>query len=83
MPAEERLWDLIMEWRLYTRYRIRPEYAAIAPPGRVNILLNKVRELSDYIYGKHSYRVEELAEAHHLLHRFLVPPYADRPMVDG
>jgi hypothetical protein len=83
MPAEERLWDLVMEWRLYTRYRIRPEYAAIASPGRVNILLNKVRELSDYIYGKPGYRIEELAEAHHLLHRFLVPPYTDRPMVDG
>ncbi len=83
MPAEERLWDLVWEWRLYTRYRIRPEYAAVAPAGRVEILLNKVRELSDYIYGKHAYRVEELAEAHHMLHRFLVPPYTERPIVDG
>ncbi len=83
MPAEERLWDLIFEWRLYTRYRIRQEYAAIAPPGRVEILANKILELSDYIYGKHAGSIEELAEAHHALHRFMVPPYYPEPMVDG
>lgn len=83
MPAEERLWDLVWEWRLYTKYRIRPEYAAVAPAGRVEILVNKVRELSDLIHGKRAYRVEELAEAHHLLHRFLVPPYTPSPVVEG
>jgi hypothetical protein len=83
MPAEDRLWDLVWEWRLYTKYRIRHEYAATAPVGRVEILLNKVRELSDHIYGKHAYRVEELAEAHHTLHRFLVPPYAPKPLIEG
>lgn len=83
MPAEERLWDLVWEWRMYTRYRIRPEYAAQAPPGRVDALLNKAMELSDYIYGSHCLRMEELAETHHMLHRFLVPPYTDSPAVEG
>lgn len=83
MPAEERLWDLIWEWRLYTKYRIRPEFAATAPAGRVNILLNKVRELSEHIYGKDACQIEELAEAHHMLHRFLVPPFTQRPVVEG
>lgn len=83
MPAEERLWDLVWEWRLYTKYRIKPEFAAIAPSGRVEILINKVRELSDLIYGKRAYRVEEFAEAHHTLHRFLVPPYARSPAIEG
>jgi hypothetical protein len=83
MPAEERLWDLVWEWRMYTKYRIRPEYAAVAPAGRVNTLLNRVRELSDHIYGRHAFRIEELAETHHVLHRFLVPPYTDRAAIDG
>lgn len=83
MPAEERLWDLVLEWRLYTRYRIKPEYAAEAPPGRVEILLNKVRELSDHIFGKRAYRIEELAEAHHVMHRFLVPPFTQTPVIEG
>lgn len=83
MPAEERLWDLVWEWRLYTQYRIKPEYSAEAPPGRVDILLNKVCELSNFIYGGKNYRIEELAEAHHVLHRFLVPPFTPRPAVEG
>jgi hypothetical protein len=83
MPAEERMWDLVWEWRLYTKYRIKPEYAAEAPPGRVEILVNKVRELSDHVFGKQTYQIEELAEAHHLLHRFLVPPFRLSPAVEG
>lgn len=83
MPAEERLWDLVWEWRLYSKYHIRPEYAAPAPPGRVDALLNQVRDLSHQVFGAPGYRVQELAEAHHLLHRFLVPPYQAAPAVDG
>ena len=83
MPAEERLWDLVWEWRLYTQYRIKPEFAAEATAGRVEILLNKVCELSNFIYGGKNYRIEELAEAHHVLHRFLVPPFTPRPAVEG
>lgn len=82
MPAEERSLDLVFEWRLYSKYRIKPEYAATAPPGRVDVILNKVSELSDLVYGEH-YQVEELAEAHHMLHRFLVPPIAMSPVADG
>jgi len=84
MPAEERLWDLVWEWRLYSRYRIRPEYAAAAPPGRVEAVLNQLSALSDQVFGPSSAdQVQVLAEAHHLLHRFLVPPFADRAVVDG
>jgi hypothetical protein len=85
MPAEERLWDLVWEWRLYTKYRIKPEYAAVAPRGRVNVLLNQVRTLSERIYSnpKKQILIEHLAEAHHMLHRFTVPPYVPKPVVDG
>jgi hypothetical protein len=83
MPAEERLWDLVWEWRLYSTYRIKPEYAAAAPLGRVDELLNQVRGLSELVFGKRYYHVGELAEAHHMLHRFLVPPHQSRPAVEG
>ena len=82
MPAEERLWDLVWEWRMYSKHRIKPEYAAKAPAGRMNVLLNQVRNLSNHIY-KRTYQIEELAEAYHLLHRFLVKPYATQSSVDG
>jgi hypothetical protein len=80
--AEERLWDLVCEWRLYTKYRIRPEYAAEAPPGRAEMLLNQVHDLAGHIF-KRVYRIEALAEAHHVLHRFLVPPLTQSPAVEG
>ena len=85
MPADERMWDLVWEWRLYTKYRIKPEYAAQAPPGRVEILVNKVRELSDHVFSKRGRTVgiEVLAEVHHVLHRFLVPPFSQSPAVEG
>jgi hypothetical protein len=82
MPAEERLWDLVWEWRMYSKHRIKPEYAAKAPAGRIDILLNQVRALSDHIYN-YAYPLEDLAEAYHLLHRFLVPPYAAKSSADG
>ncbi|WP_143735098.1 hypothetical protein [Methylocaldum sp. 14B] len=83
MPAEERLWDLVWEWRLYSKYKIKPEYAAQAPPGRVDALLNQVRQLSDFVFGRRGYRVDELAEVHDVLHRFLVPPYVKEPVAEG
>lgn len=82
MPAEERLWDLVWEWRLYSKYRIKPEYGAAAPPGRMDMLLNQVRDLSERIFGINDYRMENLAETHHMLHRFLVPPYVSAPVID-
>lgn len=82
MPAEERLWDLVWEWRLYSKYRIKPEYAAEAPAGRVDVLLNQVRDLSQHVF-KHDYPIHELAEVHHVIHRFLVPPYVAEPAVGG
>ena len=83
MPAEERLWDLVWEWRLYSHYRIKPGFAAAAPAGRIETLVNQIRALSELVYGTSRYTVEHLAEAHHLLHRFLVPPFASEPLVNG
>jgi len=83
MPAEERLWDLIWEWRLYSHYRIKPGFAAAAPAGRIETLVNQIHALSELVYSTTAYKVEELAEAHHMLHRFLVPPFASYPVVNG
>lgn len=83
MPAEERLWDLVWEWRLYSHYRIKPGFAAAAPAGRIETLVNQIRSLSELVYDTSRYSVEHLAEAHHMLHRFLVPPFACEPLVNG
>ncbi len=86
MPAEQRLWDLVWEWRLYSKYRIKPEYGAAAPPGRMDMVLNQVRELSERVFGRDGpygfYGVEVLAEAHHMLHQFLIPPNTLKPVID-
>lgn len=83
MPAEERLWDLVWEWRLYSKHRIMPEYWAQAPEGRIEEIITQVRHLSAHIYGRQRFGVEELAEAHHVLHCFLLPPYTSEPDVEG
>lgn len=72
MPAEERLWDAVMEWRLYTRYQVPPEMAADAPPGRIQYLDNTVRELSELVF-LHAEEPQVLAEAHHRLHQIFTP----------
>lgn len=86
MPAEERLWDLVWEWRMYSKYRISPEFGAAAPPGRMDMLLNQLRDLSERVFGRDEhheiYTVDELAEAHHMLHCFLVPPFTYKTVVD-
>lgn len=76
MPAEERLWDLVWEWRLYTGFRLATEFAAEAPPGRQGRVDAEIRELADRIFGG-SHPPNVLAELHHTLHRFLTPPIAD------
>jgi hypothetical protein len=84
MPAEERLWDLVWEWRMYTHYRIKLGFAAAAPAGRIETVINQIHALSELVYGsKSDYTVEQLAEAHHILHRFLVPPFTKYPAVEG
>lgn len=83
MPLEERLWDLVWEWRLYTKYRIKAEYAAVAPRGRLEVLRNQVLCLASRIYPQRHATIEHLAEAHHLLHRFSVPPYTPHFALDG
>lgn len=83
MPAEERLWDLVWEWRLYSHRHIRPEFAAMTPEGRMDVILQQVDELSERIFGATRCGIDTLAEAQHTLHRFLVPPHAPRPRVEG
>ncbi|PTL84240.1 hypothetical protein DAT35_12475 [Vitiosangium sp. GDMCC 1.1324] len=73
--AEDRLWDLVFEWRLYSSYRIAPELRAETPPGRPELVENRIRELSNSIF-RHSYEPQELAEAHHVLHQLMTPPVA-------
>ena len=68
---------------LYSHYRIKPGFAAAAPAGRIETLVNQIHALSELVYGTSRYTVEHLAEAHHMLHRFLVPPFASHPVVNG
>ncbi|MDY7230036.1 hypothetical protein [Hyalangium rubrum] len=73
MTAEDWLWDLIFEWRLYSSYRIAPELRAEAPPGRPEQVENRIRELSSSIF-RHSYEPQVLAEVHHVLHQLFCAP---------
>lgn len=77
--AEDRLWDLIFEWRLYSSYRIDPVLRAEASPGRPEQVENRIRELSGGIF-RHSYEPEVMAEVHHVLHQlFCIPVARVRP----
>ncbi|MBZ4329470.1 hypothetical protein NR800_10725 [Corallococcus interemptor] len=68
MPAEDRLWDLVFEWRLYSQYRMPPEFRAEAPPSRTPKVENTLRDLSEFIFGR-AIPPAVLAEAHHVLHQ--------------
>lgn len=73
MPAEERLWDLVFEWRLYSDYRLPRSLRAKAPPGRPQQVENRIRELSEHVFDQ-CLPPHELAEAHHVLHNLWCPP---------
>ncbi len=73
MPTEERLWDLVFEWRLYNQHRIAPELRAEAPAARVGAIQNQIRQLSDGVFA-FSCEPHELAEAHHVLHQLWCEP---------
>lgn len=75
LPAEERLFDLVVEWRLYSGFRTAATFAAAAPPGREEKIKNEIRLLSGDVFGE-PYDPPILAEAHHVLHGFLVPSMA-------
>ena len=78
MPAEERLWDLVFEWRLYAKHKIAPEFAVAAPAGRLERLQVEVADLADLVFGRAA-TLENLAETHDLLHRFLLPMPGEDP----
>lgn len=82
MPAEERLWDLVFEWRLYGRYRLPPGLSAEAPPGRPQQVENLIRELSEGVFRR-CVAPHVLAEAHHVLHNLWCPPLAQESVGVG
>lgn len=85
MPAEERLWDLVFEWRLYSHYRIPDELRAAAAPGRIPQVENQIRQLSEQVFCR-SLEPNVLAEVHHVLHEQWRPPMAPEdvpPSLDG
>ncbi|WP_205525697.1 hypothetical protein [Pyxidicoccus trucidator] len=73
MMAEERLWDLVFEWRLYSRYRVDPQLQVEAPSGRPEQVENLIRQLSGSIFHR-CQEPQVLAEAHHVLHQLLCRP---------
>jgi hypothetical protein len=75
MPAEERLWDLVFEWRLYSHYRVPVELRAPAPPERVLRVEKDIHDLSERVFMRPC-EPSELAEAHHVLHQLWCPPVA-------
>jgi hypothetical protein len=71
MPKEERLWDLVFEWRLYTRFRLPDELHAIAPPGRIEWVETQIAELAIELFPWLRERVigaSVVAMAHDELH---------------
>ncbi|RKH14575.1 hypothetical protein D7V97_02810 [Corallococcus sp. CA053C] len=82
MPAEERLWDLVFEWRLYGSYRLPAGLNAEAPPGRPQQVENLIRELSEGVFGR-CVEPHVLAEAHHVLHNLWCPPLAQEAVGVG
>lgn len=73
MATEERLWDLVFEWRLYSRYRIDPQLQISAPAGRSEQVANLIRQLSGDVF-RQPQEPQVLAEVHHVLHQLLCPP---------
>jgi hypothetical protein len=83
MPAEDRLWDLVFEWRLHTRHRTARELASQPPAGRLDRINDELRVLSEAVFGM-VVEPHVLAELHHALHRFLLPrPGHHSLVVDG
>jgi hypothetical protein len=75
MPMEERLWDLIFEWRLYAGFEVPAEFVAHAPAGRQAYLAVHIRELVQEICGcddgGRTWEASDLAQLHHDLHELM------------
>jgi len=67
MPMEERLWDLVFEWRLYTRFEIPDELRISVPQERIGYLENQIRNLSNCVFAW-GHKPHEMALVHHKLH---------------
>jgi hypothetical protein len=67
MPMEERLWDLVFEWRLYTGFHTPYELRIDVPPQRLGYLENEIRELSDCVFGWGE-EPHHMALVHHTIH---------------
>jgi len=87
MPKEDRLWDLVFEWRLYAGFHIPPEFLVNGPPGRQAHLAVQIQELACDIYGDEARGALALdplalAQLHHDLHEFIVRD-PRRPLLPG
>jgi hypothetical protein len=80
VPAEDRLLDLLFEWRLYARYRVDPDLVIDAPPGRPAAVEPKIRQLSKDVFDE-PFGPQELADAFDQLHELL--RFSDAPLDDG
>ncbi|MDG5814015.1 hypothetical protein QA601_02920 [Chitinispirillales bacterium ANBcel5] len=67
MPKEERLWDLVFEWRLYTAFETPYELRIDVPPQRIGYLENQIRSLSRDVFGEEQ-MPHIMALVHHTLH---------------
>lgn len=67
MPVEDRLWDLVFEWRLYTRCETPHELRISEPPGRIGYLENQIRIMSNHVFAW-EHEPKDLALVHHKLH---------------
>jgi hypothetical protein len=75
MPLEDRLWDLVFEWRLYADPRVAPEFVADAPAGRLERLNNLIADGASELFGRSShgggFTPRDLADVHEHLHGFM------------
>ncbi|HEX2959414.1 MAG TPA: hypothetical protein VHO70_21445, partial [Chitinispirillaceae bacterium] len=81
MPVEERLWDLVFEWRLYTQFKTPHELRITVPSGRVGYLENQIRNLSKSLFDK-EHEPHEMALVHHKLHTLWSGPEVNEMQTD-
>jgi hypothetical protein len=81
MPVEDRMWDLVFEWRLYTGFKVPDELRVSAPPGRIGWLENEIRQLSTDVFAW-SWEPHELALDHHMLHVLWSGPEVDEKQTE-
>lgn len=77
MPVEDRMWDLVFEWRLYTGFHTPFELRVEVPQGRVGYLENEIRKLSDFVF-ECGQEPHTMALIHHTLHSLWSGPEVNK-----